>query len=270
MPYQTRRPPTIGTKNNYLKSRLPRLGDTVEVWWDGNQQLYRGKIVKCRGRVHIFRFEIHYDDGDIQVHNLNEEWWRFGDTPDTWYEPGDVDEIKRDQDSKTYHDDQRDTVHELPFGESHHRKPTRRASGDASRKIKERSLAEQFYPTELATIHPVRCADGTDRLETGPKKEPGKSATATTLRCVTQKRKLFHERSEKIPSPPPLPFDSDEKLRTTVSETNICAVSSCPESAKTETGGEPKKEKSFIQTPAAIDTTLPPRKRKMSRIVHAG
>lgn len=76
--------------------RLPQVGDYVEVWWDGDERSYRGHLVKKRGRVHPFRFEFNYDDGDKQTHDLNEELWCFVDTPDKWYEPGEVEELKRE------------------------------------------------------------------------------------------------------------------------------------------------------------------------------
>lgn len=76
--------------------RLPKIGDYVEVWWDGDERSYRGHLVKKRGRVHPFRFDIDYDDGDKQTHDLNEERWCFVETPDKWYDYGDVEELKRE------------------------------------------------------------------------------------------------------------------------------------------------------------------------------
>lgn len=79
-------------------NRLPKVGDVVVVMWDGYgdvQEWYRGKLMKQRGRRHFY-FDIVYDDGDKQTQDLNEEHWHFAKDSENCFEPGEVEELRRE------------------------------------------------------------------------------------------------------------------------------------------------------------------------------
>lgn len=54
------------------------VGTLLEVYWDGNDLFYRGTVtnhVLTDGQPHTY--EIHYQDGDIQVHDMAKETFRI-------------------------------------------------------------------------------------------------------------------------------------------------------------------------------------------------
>lgn len=58
------------------KVNLPRIGDRVEVYWEDRDISYCGIITRCVGKSGS-RFQVHYDDGDVHVHDLDIHRWRF-------------------------------------------------------------------------------------------------------------------------------------------------------------------------------------------------
>lgn len=64
----------------------PSVGDFVEVWWDGEDTYFRGKLVNQNHSP--MSFLIAYDDGDQQFHDLDQELWRYvEDTTPEWLPP---------------------------------------------------------------------------------------------------------------------------------------------------------------------------------------
>lgn len=85
-------------------NRLPKVGDVVVVMWDGycdTQEWYRGKLMKQRGRRHFY-FDIFYDDGDKQTQDLNDEHWYFAECCENCFEPGEVEELRRELGESSY------------------------------------------------------------------------------------------------------------------------------------------------------------------------
>lgn len=62
------------TRDNLL--RHLHVGDRVEVYWPIMKQYYPGKVAE---RTQAGRHRIEYDDGDIEVLQMEEEQWRFCD-----------------------------------------------------------------------------------------------------------------------------------------------------------------------------------------------
>lgn len=83
-------------------TRLPKVKDEVEVLWDAHDEWFRGHLVKQRGRVRVFRFDVQYDDGDFLTHDLNEEHWRFADDRSKTYEPGEIEELHREMEEQSF------------------------------------------------------------------------------------------------------------------------------------------------------------------------
>lgn len=84
------------------KARLPKVNDLVDVLWDAQNEWFRGRLLKQRGRIRVFRFDILYDDGDFLTHDLNEEHWRFANDLTKTYEPGEVEELRRDLEEQSF------------------------------------------------------------------------------------------------------------------------------------------------------------------------
>lgn len=84
------------------KGRLPKVNDLVDVLWDAQNEWFRGRLLKQRGRIRVFRFDILYDDGDFLTHDLNEEHWRFVNDMTKTYEPGEIEELRRDLEEKSF------------------------------------------------------------------------------------------------------------------------------------------------------------------------
>lgn len=84
------------------KARLPKVNDLVDVLWDAQNEWFRGRLLKQRGRIRVFRFDILYDDGDFLTHDLNEEHWRFVNDPGKTFEPGEVEELRRDLEEQSF------------------------------------------------------------------------------------------------------------------------------------------------------------------------
>lgn len=106
--YQQRGYVATGEANRFLvyegvsKARLPKLNDVVDVLWDAQGEWFRGRLVKQRGRIRVFRFDVMYDDGDYLTHDLNEEHWRFASDVSKTYEPGEVEELRRDFEEQSF------------------------------------------------------------------------------------------------------------------------------------------------------------------------
>lgn len=55
-------------------SKLPSVGDIVDVFWDNYERYFRGTLVK-RSSPSSFRFHILYEDSDYQITDLNKRRW---------------------------------------------------------------------------------------------------------------------------------------------------------------------------------------------------
>ncbi len=58
-----------------VPSRPPKEGDRIEIYWDGDEIYYAGKLGPLDPVTK--KFHVDYDDGDEEDVNLNEEIWRF-------------------------------------------------------------------------------------------------------------------------------------------------------------------------------------------------
>lgn len=148
--------------------RLPQVGDYVEVWWDGDERSYRGHLVKKRGRVHPFRFDFDYDDGDRQTHDLNEERWCFVDMPDKWYEPGDVEELKRELSERPFSawKGARAMAEDTAASSRGKRVSNRQASVEAVKRLK--LLSEDALGEAWVAPNPEYCNSSTYSAESKP------------------------------------------------------------------------------------------------------
>lgn len=83
----------VFNNDDLARVRLPRVGDVVELLWDGPEgaQWYSGKLVKrVKKGQHVF--SIAYEDGDEVVQDLNEETLRIP-KKDLNFEPGMLKEL---------------------------------------------------------------------------------------------------------------------------------------------------------------------------------
>lgn len=85
------------------ENQLPKVGDMVDVLWETSpsSQWYTGKLTRRSVKTH-FRFNISYEDGDQQQQDLNNHTWRFTRRPEREFEPGDIEELKRETKQRAY------------------------------------------------------------------------------------------------------------------------------------------------------------------------
>lgn len=71
-----------------------RVGETIDLWWEDRDQVFRGRIASAVGKASEQRFHISYDDGDEVVHTLDAMVWRrVGSSgPGGWIRPRDTSE----------------------------------------------------------------------------------------------------------------------------------------------------------------------------------
>ena len=57
-----------------------KIGLSIEVYWPLDKKWYRGKVHEIEEKKSSTSVEIHYDDGDIQIHPLHGLKWRVVNT----------------------------------------------------------------------------------------------------------------------------------------------------------------------------------------------
>lgn len=65
------------SRMNKQTERIPKVSDSIEVYWDADDRYYKGTLTVNNSNEHSFR--IMYDDGEMEDLDLRNEVWRFAD-----------------------------------------------------------------------------------------------------------------------------------------------------------------------------------------------
>lgn len=175
---------------NSTPNRLPKMGDDVVVMWDGYgdvQEWYRGRLMKQRGR-RPFYFEIIYDDGDKQSQDLNDEHWHFVDDSENSFEPGEVEELRRELGERSFKVKLKKRPHKIEgnvIQKRRHLKPN-------EQKFSSRKVAHVESSDDVKILNALASASMDNRCVI-KKKEVGKCDTRKCIVPVFEEIDFFRE-----------------------------------------------------------------------------
>lgn len=225
-----------------------------------DQNMVSWKLIKKRGRIRVFRYDVMYEDGDYSTHDLNDEFQSFLDTPSAVYEPGDIEELRR------YFEESFSIVKELRKSRiSIKHKSWRNYVGSPKNRDRSKSSASDDVQTHAKGYRQCRqrtagIGSNTDHVEKNP--NVGSEHHGHRMNWEAEREVQDNNGVQGIAQDPPH-RPSEESL--TRSQVSFKLVSSTLYKVEQETVSKKEPECIVAKSGTETESDLPPRKRRCVR-----